>query len=101
MKMREKEFGLWTKVREKGVIWYAVKTGTISTLFVLCLFIFTNAYHNYDDLDAYIKYNFVDNALVTATISLITYVGLIAISFVFYFVNEFRYKKSSDDFVKE
>lgn len=101
MKMRVNEFNQWTKIREKGALWYAVKTGTVSTIFVLSLFIFTNGYINYNQLNEYIQYNFVDNALFTATVSLMTYVGLITISLVFYLLNEFRYKKSADDHITQ
>lgn len=94
MKMRENELKEWEKTRTKGALFYAFKTATIATIFVLCLFIFSNAYYNYDQIDAYIQYNFVERGLFTFTVSIITYVGLLFLSLALYVINEARYKKT-------
>lgn len=95
--MNKTEKNKWQETRKNGAFSYVFKTSFISLILVVGIYFFGNAYIYKDEIDNYINYNLDTNLMSNLMVVGISYIGIIIISFIFWKVNEARYRKSLEE----
>jgi tellurite resistance protein TehA-like permease len=95
--MNEIEKKKWQEVRQKGTLSYVLKTSSIALFVIVLIYFFGNALHHKDSLKDYLEHNLQDNLIFNLAVIGLSYLIMVIMTFIVWFFNEKRYKKSIED----